>query len=193
VLRRRPDIIAAERRLAASNERIGVAISDYYRRFRFPARLVSTAPTGALFLTGRRFSPLGQERCGGGFSILGKVAAEVAQSRGAYAEALAGYRQAALRATEDIENALMELAQTQVRLQELQGEVTSLTRARDLSERAYKAGAIPLTDVLNADSQLLVARNDVESTRADAARAAVRTFRALGGGWTYAATRLSLR
>jgi len=34
-----------------------------------------------------------------------------------------------------------------------------------------------------ADSQLLVARNDVESTRADAARAAVRTFRALGGGW----------
>jgi len=77
----------------------------------------------------------------------------------------------------------MELAQTQVRLQELQGEVASLTRARDLSERAYKAGAIPLTDVLNADSQLLVAQNDVESTRAGAARAAVRTFRALGGGW----------
>src|SRR5262249_40332153 len=41
---------------------------------------------------------------------------------------------------------------------------------------------IPLTDVLDADRQLLVARNDVESTRADAARAAVRTFRALGGG-----------
>ena len=69
----------------------------------------------------------------------------------------------------------MELAQTQVRLEELQGEVASLTRARDLSERAYKAGAIPLTDVLNADSQLLVARNDVQSTRANAARAAVRT------------------
>src|SRR5262249_28481401 len=73
-------------------------------------------------------------------------------------------------------------AQTQVRLQDLQGEVASLTRARDLSERAYKAGAIPLTDVLNADSQLLVAQNDVESTRAGAARAAGRTFRALGGG-----------
>jgi outer membrane protein TolC len=55
----------------------------------------------------------------------------------------------------------MELAQTQVRLEELQGE---------------------LTDVLDADRQLLVARDDVESTRADAARAAVRTF-ALGGGW----------
>ena len=107
----------------------------------------------------------------------------MAQSRGAYAEALAGYRQAALKATEDVENALMELAQTQVRLEELHGEVTSLTRARDLSERAYKAGAIPLTDVLDADRQLLVAQDDVENTRAGAARAAVRTFRALGGGW----------
>jgi len=40
----------------------------------------------------------------------------------------------------------------QVRLQELQDEVASLTRARDLSERAYKAGAIPLTDVLDRGS-----------------------------------------
>ena len=51
------------------------------------------------------------------------------------------------------------------------------------AEELSKPSAIPLTDVLNADSQLLVARNEVESTRADAARAAVRTFRALGGGW----------
>ena len=77
----------------------------------------------------------------------------------------------------------MELAQTQVRLEELQGEVASLTRARDLSERAYRAGSIPLTDVLDADRQLLSARDDVESTRADSARASVRTFRAFGGGW----------
>ena len=77
----------------------------------------------------------------------------------------------------------MELAQTQLRLRGLQGEVASLTRTRDLSERAYKAGTIPLTAVLDADRQLLVARDDVESTRAAAARAAVRTFRALGGGW----------
>ena len=77
----------------------------------------------------------------------------------------------------------MELAQAQARLEQLGGEVESLTRARDLSQRAYKAGAITLTDVLDADRQLLVARNEVESTRADAACAAVGTFRALGGGW----------
>ena len=183
VLRRRPDIIAAERRLAASNEGIGVAISDYYPKISLSGALGFDSVNGGTLFNGKAFQPIGTGALRWRLFDFGKVAAEVAQSRGAYAEALAGYRQAALRATEDVENALMELAQTQVRLEELQGEVTSLTRARDLSERAYKAGAIPLTDVLNADSQLLVARNDVESTRADAARAAVRTFRALGGGW----------
>ena len=113
----------------------------------------------------------------------GKVKAEIAQARGAYAEALVAYRQAALKATEDIENAMMVLAQSQVRFEQLQDEVESLTRARDLSQRAYRAGAITLTDILDADRQLLVARNEVESTRADSARAAVSTFRALGGGW----------
>jgi NodT family efflux transporter outer membrane factor (OMF) lipoprotein len=183
VLRRRPDIIAAERRLAASNERIGVAISDYYPKVSLSGALGFDSTNGGTLFNGKAFQPIGTGALRWRLFDFGRVAAEVAQSRGAYAEALAAYRQAALRASEDVENALMELAQTQVRLEELQGEVASLTRARDLSERAYKAGAIPLTDVLNADSQLLVARNDVESTRADAARAAVRTFRALGGGW----------
>ena len=61
--------------------------------------------------------------------------------------------------------------------------VPPLLRELAIFLRAYKAGAIPLTDVLDGDCQLLVAQNDVESTRAGAARAAVRTFRALGGGW----------
>lgn len=183
VLRRRPDIIAAERQLAASNERIGVAISDYYPKISLSGALGFDSINGGTLFNGQAFQPIGAGALRWRLFDFGKVAAEVAQSRGAYAEALAEYRRAALRAAEDVENALMELAQTQLRLKELQGEVASLTRARDLSERAYKAGAIPLTDVLDAARQLLVARDDVESTRADAARAAVRTFRALGGGW----------
>jgi outer membrane protein TolC len=183
VLRRRPDIIAAERRLAASNERIGVAISDYYPKISLSGALGFDSINGGTLFNGRAFQPVGTGALRWRLFDFGKVKAEIAQSRGAYAEALAAYRQAALKATEDIENAMMELAQTQARLEELEDEVASLTSARDLSERAYKAGAITLTDVLDADRQLLVARNDVESTRADAARAAVRTFRALGGGW----------
>ncbi len=115
--------------------------------------------------------------------------AEVAQARGGNAEALATYRQAVLKAAEDVENAFMALTQTEERLQELKGEVASLTRTRDLSQQAYEEGAIPLTDVLDADRQLLTARDDLDDTSANAARAAVRSFRALGGGWDTAQAR----
>jgi len=183
VLRRRPDIIAAERRLAASNERIGVAISDYYPKISLSGALgFDSINTGTLF-NGQAFQAIGGSALRWRLFDFGKVKAEIAQAHGAYAEALAAYRQTALKATEDIENAMMELAQAQTRLEQLEDELEWLTRARDLSQRAYKAGAITLTDVLDADRQLLVARNEVESTRADAARAAVGTFRALGGGW----------
>jgi outer membrane protein TolC len=113
----------------------------------------------------------------------GKVDAEVAQARGANAEALSVYRQAVLRAAEDVENALSGLAQTEADVIELQDEVQSLVKARDLAEQAYRAGSITLTDVLDADRQLLVAQDELDANRADAARAAVGVFRALGGGW----------
>jgi outer membrane protein TolC len=59
-----------------------------------------------------------------------------------------------------------------------------LLKVRNLSEQAYKAGSITLTDVLDADRQLLSAQDELEANRAGAARAAVAVFRAFGGGWT---------
>ena len=183
VLRRRPDMIAAERRLAASNERIGVALSDYYPKISLSGALgFDSSGTHDLF-TARAFQPLGSGSLRWRLFDFGKVRSEVAQARGANAEALANYQLTALKATEDVENAFMSLSQTVIRRQELEDEVTSLTRARDLSQNAYKAGSITLTDVLDADRQLLIARDDLDATSTDAARAAVSTFRALGGGW----------
>jgi outer membrane protein TolC len=83
-----------------------------------------------------------------------------------------------------VENAFITLTQTETRTAQLESEVQSLKRSRDLSQQAYAAGAIPLTDVLDADRQLLETRDDLAENRADAARAAVRSFRALGGGWS---------
>lgn len=60
-------------------------------------------------------------------------------------------------------------------------EVAALRRARDSSQEAYRGGVIALTDVLDADRQLLVAQDELARSRADTARAAVRSFRALGG------------
>ena len=59
-----------------------------------------------------------------------------------------------------------------------------MQRARELSEQAYRLGAITLTDVLDADRQLLVARDGEDEARTNTSRAAVTLFRSLGGGWT---------
>ena len=113
----------------------------------------------------------------------GKIDAEVEQARGSNREALAVCRQAVPKAAEDVENSFMALTQSEARVAELEGEVTSLTRSRELSQQTYSAGAIALTDVLDADRQLLAAQDDLDSNRADAARNAVASFRALSGGW----------
>lgn len=68
-------------------------------------------------------------------------------------------------------------------IDELVREIDALQRVRDRSQDAYQAGVIGLTDVLDADRQLLTARDDLAFTRETAARASVGAFRALGGGW----------
>ena len=113
----------------------------------------------------------------------GRVNAEVKQARGANAEALIDYRQAILKAAEDVENALASLSETEAYSVEVQDEVQSLTRASDLSQEAYRDGSITLTDVLDADRQLLTAQDQLAENRADAARASVVVFRSFGGGW----------
>jgi NodT family efflux transporter outer membrane factor (OMF) lipoprotein len=184
MLRRRPDIIAAERSLAASNELIGAALSDYYPKFSLSGALGFEAlGTGHLF-SSQAFQPVGAGALRWRLFDFGKVEAEVAQARGSNAEALSVYRQSVLKAAEDVEDSVTALVQTQLRVNEVRDQVDALVRARDLSEQAYRAGSITLTDVLDADSQLLTARDEFNSSRVNAARAAVGVYRALGGGWT---------
>lgn len=191
MLRRRPDIIAAERRLAASNERIGVALSDYYPKVSLSGALgFDSVSAGSLFTKGA-YTATGGGLIRWRLFDFGKVDAEVKQARGANAEALALYRQAVLKAAEDVEDSLMTLSQTRERVAQVQEQVAALTRARDLAQQSYKAGSIPLTDVINADQQLLVARDLLDSERAASARAAVAVFRALGGGWPLTGERLA--
>ena len=183
MLRRRPDIIAAERRLSASNERIGAAVSDYYPKFSLSGAVGFESLSAGHLFTGQAFQPAGGGALRWRLFDFGKVDAEVAQARGGNAEALALYRQSVLKAAEDVEDSLTVLVQTQLRVAEVQDQVDALVKARDLSEQAYRAGSITLTDVLDADSQLLSARDELDSSRANAARAAVGVYRALGGGW----------
>jgi NodT family efflux transporter outer membrane factor (OMF) lipoprotein len=183
LLRRRPDIVAAERRVAASNARIGQALAEYYPNISLSALLGNEAISPGDLFRARAFQPSAVAGLRWRLFDFGRVDAEVKQARGANAEALVQYRKSVLRATEDVEDAFNALAQSESRSREVSQEVASLQRVKNLSEQSYRAGVIPLTDVLDADRQLLIAKDDLASSRETAGRAAVSSFRALGGGW----------
>jgi outer membrane protein TolC len=88
-----------------------------------------------------------------------------------------------LRATEDVENAIVSLSQLEAQHALLTDEVDAHTRARDAAQDAYTGGAVSLIEVLDEDRQLLASRDLLAQVHANDARSAVAAFRALGGGW----------
>jgi NodT family efflux transporter outer membrane factor (OMF) lipoprotein len=184
IIRRRPDLIVAERRLAAANARIGVAISEYYPKFSFGALLGSATAvsSGNLFTSGARQT---QGVLGLRWRLFdfGRVDAQIAAARGQEAEALAAYRLAVLRATEDVENALSALVKREAQVGILTQGESSLARARENSFAAYQGGVVSLIEVLDADGNLLQLRDAKALAQTETSRAAIASFRALGGGW----------
>ncbi len=183
LLRRRPDIIAAERTLAASNARIGAAVSEYYPKFSLSGLLgTATTAAGGLF-GGNATQANGVLGLRWRLFDFGRVDAEIKAAKGRNAEALAAYRLTVLRASRDVEDAFSTLVQQEARAAMLtQGEL-SLTRAKATSDTAYRGGVISLIEVLDADRRLLETRDGAIQARAAASRGAVASFRALGGGW----------
>jgi NodT family efflux transporter outer membrane factor (OMF) lipoprotein len=184
LLRRRPDLIVAERKLAASNAKIGSAISEYYPKLSLSG-LLGTAATG----TGSLFTG-GATQAQGVFGLrwrlfdFGRVDAEIKDARGQNAEALAAYRLAVLRASEDVEDAFSALLNREAQQRTLAGGETALARAQQSSMAAYKGGVVSLIEVLDADTRLLETRDALAQARTESARAAVASFRSLGGGWS---------
>jgi NodT family efflux transporter outer membrane factor (OMF) lipoprotein len=183
LLRRRPDIIAAERMVAASNARIGQALAEYYPKLSLSGIVGSQAVAPSHLFEQQGFQPVSVVGLRWRLFDFGRVAAEVKQARGANAEALLQYRSSVLHAAEDVEDAFSLLAQSENRRSEILREIAELQRVRDLSEESYAAGVIGLIDVLDADRQLLAAKDDLALAQESAARAAVGSYRALGGGW----------
>jgi len=193
LLRRRPDVLAAEQALIAANAQIGAAVSDYYPKVSISGLLGYESLDSTRLFTG-----LGQEsQIAAGLRWrlfdFGRVDAEVAQAKGRKAEALAAYRASILKATEDVENALSDLNQQQIRAAALSRQIDELTRARDQAQQAYEGGAISLVEVRDADRDLLTASDELVRARAETDRAAVAAYRALGGGWRMAEVKVAAR
>lgn len=184
LLRRRPDLIVAERRLAASNARIGVAIAEYYPKLSLGGLIGSATSVSA----GNLFTS-GASQASGVLGLrwrlfdFGRINAQIDQARGQEAEMLAAYRLAVLRATEDVENAFSGLVKREEQAAVLAQGVDSLGRARAASFAAYQKGVLSLIEVLQADENLLRASDARAQAQTESARAAVAAFKALGGGW----------
>ncbi|WP_324726797.1 efflux transporter outer membrane subunit [Pseudomonas chlororaphis] len=190
LLRRRPDLIVAERRLAASNARIGVAIAEYYPKFSLSALLGSaTAVSGGNLFTGGANQSAGVLGLRWRLFDFGRINAQIDQAKEQEAEALAAYRQSVLRATEDVENAFSALVNRDAQAATLTEGEASLAQARQSSFIAYEKGTASLIDVLHADETMLQASDARAQARTESARAAVAAFKALGGGWQPPETR----
>lgn len=184
LLRRRPDLIVAERRLAASNARIGVAVAEYYPKLSLSGLIGSatSVASGNLFTSGAN-QAAGVLGLRWRLFDFGRIDAQIKQAKGQNAEMLAAYRLAALHATEDVENAFSALANREQEASVLADGVNALRHARDASFAAYRKGVVSLIEVLQADDSLLRASDERVQAQTESARAAVAAFKALGGGW----------
>lgn len=184
LLRRRPDLIVAERRLAASNARIGEAISEYYPKFSVGALLGSatSVSSGNLFSNGASQASVVLGLRWRLFDF-GRINAQIDLAKGQEAEALAVYRQSVLRACEDVETAFSALINREQQSEKLAQGESAYAKARATSFTAYEKGVVSLIEVLDADENLLAASDGRAQAQTESARAAVATFKALGGGW----------
>ncbi|HEY3179144.1 MAG TPA: TolC family protein, partial [Casimicrobiaceae bacterium] len=184
MIRRRPDLIVAERRLAAVSARIGVAISEYYPKLSLGGLLGSaTAISSGHLFTAATSQAQGILGLRWRLFDFGRIDAQVAAARGQDAEALAVYRLAVLRATEEVENSFVALVKREAQVGILTRGESSLARARENAFAAYNGGVVSLIEVLDADGNLLQVRDAKAQAQTEAARAAIVSFRALGGGW----------
>ncbi|RLJ38115.1 efflux transporter outer membrane subunit [Acidovorax sp. 106] len=184
LLRRRPDVIAAERRLAASSARIGVAMAEYYPKISISGLIggATSISSGNLF-TGGASQAAAVAGLRWRLFDFGRINAQIHNAQAQEAEALAAYRQAVLRATEDVENALVSLSRRREQASLLAEGAQSLQRARDASGAAYDKGVVSLIEVLQADESLLNVLDAQVQAHTESTRSSVAIFRAVGGGW----------
>ena len=183
LLRRRPDIHIAERTLAASTARIGVATADLFPRVTF---------VGTMSLEGSTmssFTGAGSDAYSVGPKIswaaldLGRVYANI-KAADAHAEAsLAQYQQTVLNALEETENALVNYNQQRARQALLASAAEASEKASKLAHLRYQEGVTDFLTVLDSELRLLQDQNQLAQSGTSTATALVALYKALGGGW----------
>ncbi|MBA2961461.1 efflux transporter outer membrane subunit [Ramlibacter sp. MAH-25] len=183
LLQRRPDIAAAERRVAQANEQIGIAQAAYYPSLRLSGSVGAGASAiGDLFSASSLVWALGLSATQSIFNA-GLTRAQVESARAVFEQQAARYRQTVLTAFQNVEDQLVatRILGEQVVLRQ------EATRDADLVEQQvlnrYQAGQVAFTEVITAQQTALNARRALVQLQASRQVAAVSLVQAVGGGW----------
>jgi multidrug efflux system outer membrane protein len=182
-LRRRPDVQAAERRLAAETARVGVATADLFPR---------VTVTGFIGLLSGDVSHLFTHGAGA-YSVSPAVSWPALDLGGAHARlraeearsdaTLANYDQTVLKAIEDLETALDAYRQQQAQIGKLVDQVTASRRAAELARIRYQEGTSDFLVLLDAQRTQLQAEDSLTAAETSANTDIVAIYKALGGSW----------
>jgi NodT family efflux transporter outer membrane factor (OMF) lipoprotein len=183
LLERRPDIAGAERRVAAANEQIGIAMAAFYPVLSLSASAGLNASSLAKWFTWpSRFWSVGPGLSDTLFDA-GRRRAIVAQQQAAYDATVAGYRQSVLTALQQVEDNLAALRVLSDESDKLQQNIQSADRALNISSAQYKAGTTSYLTVITSQAALLGSQRSAVQLLSRRLTASVLLVEALGGGW----------
>ena len=183
LLRRRPDIRFAERRLAAATAQVGSAIADLFPRFFLIGDLGLQSVSASDWFTGRsRFWSIGPTISWPVFDG-GRIRANIEIRNAQQEQALSEYEKIVLTALGDVEKSLVNYAQEKVRYRSLNAAVTANRRAVAMAQELYIRGLDDYLNVLDTQRALYVTESEMAQSEAAMAANLVALYKALGGGW----------
>lgn len=183
LVRRRPDIRAAEQRLHAATEQIGINTAALYPQVSFGGLLGLMQYHADTPLDGLSAANLVGLQVDWSFLDRGRVKARIAASRADGDAQLAAYQQTVLLALEDVEGALVRYDQARAQDGELAKAAADSRRAAELARVRYQEGATSVLDVLDAERAELDADDAYAASRMRSATGAVGLYKSLAGGW----------
>jgi outer membrane protein, multidrug efflux system len=183
LLERRPDVAAAERRVASANAGIGVARAAYFPVVNIVGALGSQAPATSRLLTApSEFWSIGPQLLLTVFDG-GLHAAQSAAAHAAYDEQVANYRSTVLTAFQDVEDNLAALRQLEREAVSQAAAVSAAQGALDQANLRYKGGIVTYLEVVATENAALAARLSAADIQIRRASATVLLVKALGGDW----------
>jgi NodT family efflux transporter outer membrane factor (OMF) lipoprotein len=186
LLERRPDIAAAERRVAAANAQIGVATAAFYPSLTLNASGGFASSTlGTLFSLPNRFWSLGPQLLATLFDG-GRRRAAVAQAEAGYDAQVAAYRESVLTAFQNVEDNLGVLRILADESVQQTAAVAAAEKSLALTRNRYSAGIATYLEVITAENAAYANQRTAVDLRVRQMTASVNLIKALGGGWSVA-------